>query len=1746
MSFHETIKKINASIEALYSTTSSTDPMPIVCISCDRFVCSANLEYISTTELKERKNLFHPNQLFPMNEMLKNEYTLSSSTELSTHDHRILSECMLSPRALYVTHDDLRRKPGFTVCTECKTSIQKKQIPLFSIANNFAIGETPTCLLELTDVELAMITPIKTFGYCFSYTGGLQKQLKGSLSYYKISTDTIVRTGAQLEAIGLNNHVIIVLYGSMTAKQRTMAMSKYKINTAKVITAIKWLLNNNIHWIALKKTYKQIRSLIKAPLVLNRSRTIQPQKNMVSDPAVECTETFQVFYPDGTVSVMTGGQQSIQEFQKVVQAATKEGFDIEMKMSVFKEAVHDYKDSNLVQASLTQFPYGFGGLNDSRFIKDSKIGIMFDIVAYTTYLSMLSLTQFHKELFTLQMYNMQMKFKMLNSAIWRVRDKLFSDYIGSKVTCQQIDEAIDNKRNNRDATSSRGSSLLGAIDAVCKAIPHTNEAAKVARRDIETMQHHFGCPTFFLTVTPDDDNHILIQIYSQNVLSATSTIDEMTDDEVFELSKQKTELRIKFPGICAYFFELMIDIVLKDVIGWDVKNKCRTTNTPGLFGDITAVSVSVEEQGRRTLHAHILLWDQNLNELRTQLYTGTDHVARQVKNEIITKVDTLSSTGFFFDQEGKKGTASTARMARKAFPHPCATALHNKKPYPTVVSNQQLRHLRCKRKHDNVFTFCAECSTTWTPTEMVCSYLQHHVSHPKIGCDYKVNIRRLKNKTTEFQLHAAKEEIVPMWIVDAAYNHHVHTSSCFKHKFGVDKTSALCDECRYRYPQLKRLKTTIQDSNTNKTPWFLWSGKKELREIKELYVRRSEYNLFQNICCPQISYSKLTCNTNISFLLPGPVAQYCVGYTMKNTQDDELQEYELVPAASEKILSKVKDDDTSRRVAIRRLIGTSFVHQSNNIVGAAMASYLTRNGSRFHFSHSFTWCPLRDLDKLLHGEKVHVNVSFTEHQAYFHCLALHYLCRPKALEHLSVFDFYPKYEVRTTTKSDKTNFLQFNNTRYFRHPSFNSKKKQFGQCLQESTKVTLPKVFQYDFPDSATFEGDILHPQTPINSSMEQYSKYVLLLFHSFRKKHDLMLNKSYTQKLRDLVLNGSIKQSAFKFLQNLQDSKSNNLRNTTVADELQRITTLPSHLPNDSFLFTDNDDSSEGDDEFLHLNDIFQQNHELDEYIHQGRNSDFEDNLIPSSYNCNDIINKGGNNCGTTKLPNFANANLANNNVFCTSNTPLPIETSPESLHTNRMPPTQSQLVSILFTHNNRQRRSFTEITGQKDSVSVYKPNGSAKSIIDWAVKSNFDSNQRRAFEVIAGSFVLAYYDTATSACKEARASCKSEAKNLRILVHNDKWKTNQLICFLHGPGGSGKSAVIDLAVLYSRSFCKYLWSDFNSSERVIAVTALTGVAATLLQGETTHAALHLNQKKDITREQVERWAPTRMVIIDEISFASKQEIAMINTKLRQLKQQQYLQYGGINIVFSGDFRQLEPVGANKLPIYDENVPQFRDWVNCYIELNGLWRFKDDIHWGKMLQRIRNGKITSADLESINAHLLKNTTIPHTVRYATYFNVDRDSINTGIFHARLKAYYSQHTCASPFLLVFSDEIYIQDSSKVYKHFNKPTNFWEKYGENDVKMTNGRMDPVLKLYFGCSVMLPTNINVASGQANGTQATVEQVILKQGQQTKITEVSGIPVPSVFASQIHSVHLRHSNTRTQPETFIITPKNAFIQS
>jgi len=143
------------------------------------------------------------------------------------------------------------------------------------------------------------------------------------------------------------------------------------------------------------------------------------------------------------------------------------------------------------------------------------------------------------------------------------------------------------------------------------------------------MQHIFGVPSVFLTVTFDDENSLIMQVLSDVRIDDDRDIFELSDSEIAERASLRKELRLKYPGLGALNFEILFQIVMKKVVGWDMRRNVATTE-PGLFGSCEAVTVSIEEQGRLTIHGHICIWVKKFKELRKKLFFGSKEERREV------------------------------------------------------------------------------------------------------------------------------------------------------------------------------------------------------------------------------------------------------------------------------------------------------------------------------------------------------------------------------------------------------------------------------------------------------------------------------------------------------------------------------------------------------------------------------------------------------------------------------------------------------------------------------------------------------------------------------------------------------------------------------------------------------------------------------------------------------------------------------------------------------------------------------------------------------------------------------------------------------------------------------------------------------------------------------------------------------------------------------------------------------------
>mgnify|MGYP000526856432 CR=1 FL=1 len=93
-------------------------------------------------------------------------------------------------------------------------------MPLHAIRNKNYVGGAPKCLTDFTEIELALLSPVHAHGYCFSYVGGKQKNLKETLTFMRVEERILARAVTQLRTMGLTKYIVILSTGNMTDQQK--------------------------------------------------------------------------------------------------------------------------------------------------------------------------------------------------------------------------------------------------------------------------------------------------------------------------------------------------------------------------------------------------------------------------------------------------------------------------------------------------------------------------------------------------------------------------------------------------------------------------------------------------------------------------------------------------------------------------------------------------------------------------------------------------------------------------------------------------------------------------------------------------------------------------------------------------------------------------------------------------------------------------------------------------------------------------------------------------------------------------------------------------------------------------------------------------------------------------------------------------------------------------------------------------------------------------------------------------------------------------------------------------------------------------------------------------------------------------------------------------------------------------------------------------------------------------------------
>jgi len=255
-----------------------------------------------------------------------------------------------------------------------------------------------------------------------------------------------------------------------------------------------------------------------------------------------------------------------------------------------------------------------------------------------------------------------------------------------------------------------------------------------------------------------------------------------------------------------------------------------------------------------------------------------------------------------------------------------------------------------------------------------------------------------------------------------------------------------------------------------------------------------------------------------------------------------------------------------------------------------------------------------------------------------------------------------------------------------------------------------------------------------------------------------------------------------------------------------------------------------------------------------------------------------------------------------------------------------------------------------------------------------------------------------------------------------------------MSGPAGCGKSHCIN-----------YIRDHYDN----VLVTATTGYASSLIRGVTID--YYFNKWiRSRTYKNIDQVEPTvRTLIIDEASMLGESKLHDLDHVLRRMHNLKE-PFGGIQIILSGDFLQLEPVRDTSMIC----SPYIINMGFKLIYMNRIFRQEESLT-KRVLNEVRTGKITEPSYGMLQS--LQDTIFPDDQIEPSFLMSDNKTVTS----------YNQ---------------------TMLDKMEGETMSYEKvvFKSDYVK---SRLPDILSLKEGAQVMLLYNINLARGLVNGRQGVV---------------------------------------------------------
>lgn len=601
---------------------------PLVCASCSR--SKATLKY---TEVAAGDGLFEKlnlDVLHVYNPELANVMQVSGDAKY--WKYRELNRVMLDGRGVV---DSEGGSFVLHLCDECIGTLKKNKIPRLSLANNLYRGRLPDEFNDLTWVEEMMCARYLSTAVIARLDLGHDKYpgriLRGNTCAHEMNTLSTAQVLPRTPD-NINGLISVVFLGPILPSERDLEEPFY-VRRDKVWRFLQWLKENNELYMDLAldpEVMKLYPSEGILPGLMNRiihheisaedARDIYEEETAGisghpsnelhgprSDPTKQGVFLDRTGVSDASLSGLPGRFSISAAMRNIIPHKSDQEKSIFPDLMIHRRAsaLGEYNNPTLFPGMYpTLFPYGIGGFEEynrpTRLSFESQAKYFLDIRD----------RQFR--------YHVSFIFVVLN-IIQRRTGHLYTSFSVSKGSFQQIANCLnglsaktldklaatieaEGNLKNLSEEEKTAMTLLRYVNTIATKVPGSAASKTLCRNEIRSYVGVMGVPQIFFTINPTPQHHPLFQLMVGDL-----TVDLSQRYPVLAPGPERAERLANDPVAAADFFDKSIRCVFEHLFGWDY-DRCQSSDRGGILGHIEGFYGTSEYTERGVLHGHFLIW----------------------------------------------------------------------------------------------------------------------------------------------------------------------------------------------------------------------------------------------------------------------------------------------------------------------------------------------------------------------------------------------------------------------------------------------------------------------------------------------------------------------------------------------------------------------------------------------------------------------------------------------------------------------------------------------------------------------------------------------------------------------------------------------------------------------------------------------------------------------------------------------------------------------------------------------------------------------------------------------------------------------------------------------------------------------------------------------------------------------------------------------------------------------------------